>query len=535
TAKWSYGCDVYARVPGKLAGVRSLIYVSPQERKDGIIIPLARTKSLKGKIDVKEVVAMDKVRVKVLSWWLNIHEGRFFGARRNKDDREPWPQLVEFSPDAQGEVTIPDVPVGTFINIAARCPGIPDVELSQFLVKQRDEKFSLALHPQDTTRRYGTLKGTVRNKEGKGVGGVDIGCVGRTQEPDPSSQVYYGKADSDGHYQIPDVLAGTYEVQLYPPGGTVYLPVQGVKVVPGGISKADLLIEPGTELTGQILDKKTGKGVSRACLAFYADSDPKGAQPYTALPYATARVDENGAFKIKLPGGKSKFYLIESPFYKNQYQSTSIEVVNGKALKPLICELEPETPGSGFFSIQGQPATIKGRVLDPAGNPLPDIEVYEGIVSSREIERLRLGVGRVITAADGTYTLKTYWKGECCVTVRDATTSQTQSKVFTVAEGGEYQVEDLTVRMATASISGKVVDTAGKPVANSEVRAFSESKGFESFVVQTDKDGVFRLSPVVDDEQFKLQIYAPGPRFAEGKIKPDLKNAVFVVRKAVRK
>jgi protocatechuate 3,4-dioxygenase beta subunit len=137
-------------------------------------------------------------------------------------------------------------------------------------------------------------------------------------------------------------------------------------------------------------------------------------------------------------------------------------------------------------------ASISGRVVDEAGNPIEGVSVAASSTTS--------GSGNARTAADGTYkvdglvagsyTLQFSKPGSYPTQYFGGTSSSQKATVLTVASGDALRLTDMTL-LTVALISGRVVDAAGNPIAGVSVSANSTSGGYGS--AQTAADGTYKV------------------------------------------
>ncbi len=231
-----------------------------------------------------------------------------------------------------------------------------------------------------------------------------------------------------------------------------------------------IVLERSASLSGVVTDS-SGAPVEGARVMVRAEP---GNVPITGSRFVNARSDEDGLFTIDgvTPGRLS---LRASAVGFQADERTGLEVVAGENLDDLRIVLEPG-------------ATVTGRVLDSLGNPLPETQV--GIV--RDETAVAFGGGTSDrTDADGVYRMQGVPPGE--------------RSVEAVHEGHQRQVRDLTVvagenrldfrLQAGVSVSGRVVDEGGVPVAGALVSAVltGDHPGLRPGGETTDGSGVFRL------------------------------------------
>ena len=95
-----------------------------------------------------------------------------------------------------------------------------------------------------------------------------------------------------------------------------------------------------------------------------------------------------------------------------------------------------------------------------------------------------------------------------------------------------YDVSDLVIRPATASVTGRVVNEAGGSLAVVTIHAGSKSKPGSSDVL-TDRSGRFRIDYLLDDEPLRIAATKRGcERAVRNGVDPGTSNLKIVMRRA---
>lgn len=146
----------------------------------------------------------------------------------------------------------------------------------------------------------------------------------------------------------------------------------------------------------------------------------------------------------------------------------------------------------------------EGRVLDANGRPAPGVRVALFDYDERDWAWQRASS---TTDAKGQYRMKGEGQGRWGVTAGGLRATLAGSKRRPVEDGGVLYLEDLTVRLASASLTGRVVDASGRPAANMEFGIHSDS--FKSMELRyyshrgyprLGPGGEFRIPHVLPDE-----------------------------------
>ena len=141
-------------------------------------------------------------------------------------------------------------------------------------------------------------------------------------------------------------------------------------------------------------------------------------------------------------------------------------------------------------SVVTAPGVITGRLLAATGGPAANVGV-----TADDYDTARSW--NTTTAADGTYALRVPPGTNYVVTFRDGyfrqyaphTVDQAQARHYTVRSGRTLRVDDRL--LVAPSLTGRLVDAAGAPVADARVRFLSDT-AFE-LTTTTDADGRYRF------------------------------------------
>jgi hypothetical protein len=168
----------------------------------------------------------------------------------------------------------------------------------------------------------------------------------------------------------------------------------------------------------------------------------------------------------------------------------------------------------------GKTSRIVGKVVDQDGRGLPSqaVDVWSkpvpGVVGASPLE---FKTGPVRTGADGSFQTPEILMADSTyrVTVRGYNSEPVDSDWITMA-GTPVSLAPLVLR-SFRTITGRIVDRQGKPVANAEV--FPPAEGMKRTSVKTNADGRFELGGVRRGPAFVLA-RAAGFRFCGQVLKP---------------
>jgi protocatechuate 3,4-dioxygenase beta subunit len=164
-------------------------------------------------------------------------------------------------------------------------------------------------------------------------------------------------------------------------------------------------------------------------------------------------------------------------------------------MEPLLVDLQPAVL-----------VPVRGRVLDPDGNPLAGARVRAGRVIVLQSTEFPWGV-EAITDASGNYELKGLRQGErLYVYAEKGTLGGIQSKRFLLDKKEPLTLPDLRIPRADQSISGSVKSRNGGSVVGAEVLVVGTSKK-----AKTDANGHFLLEGL-SPGRVSLETKVPGYR-----------------------
>jgi protocatechuate 3,4-dioxygenase beta subunit len=294
------------------------------------------------------------------------------------------------------------------------------------------------------------VAGRVVRPDGSGVPALEVSLVG-------SAHAVPVQTGADGGFFLDGLRPGTYELSVGSSGaGTLY---RGRVDAPASGFTIDL--GPTGVVRGRVKDAVSGKPVTRFAVEFRRrtpDAPPSGEEMGRTMTLA----DGEGAFALaEMPLGELDLTVRADGFLARRVEGVQVPA---EPAPPLEVGLEPA-------------AVLRGRILDEAGAPVPDVTVsarrgddHSGAVSDEvgryELNGLRPGALVVEFRADGFVSLHRSVEIE-----RNATLDITLSRGL--------------------SVTGVVVD-AGVGVPNAVVQASGNGPGTHQFTY-TDRSGHFTL------------------------------------------
>ncbi len=441
----------------------------------------------------------------------------------------------------------------------------PKVALKRFRVISR-AKGPIAGEPRDSgsgdrvmTPTYGALC-TVAVEPTRPIEGFvrDI----ETNEPIPGAVVTAHKrsgsnfgidglirteTDAQGRYRLvglPKEGAGGHELAVYPPIDRPYFVTDKIAVPasPGfDTVKCDIALRRGTWVTGKVTDVKTGKPVKNALVDYFPMLSNERAKDYPNFDPAITgsvavkthyRTDKEGHFRVTALHGRGVVTArVEGGTYRTGFGAEAIEgrpdrdqlmtydhiytsMYNGlrdvdvpQASTSFSCDVPLEPGGS-----------LRVRLVDSSGSPVTTATVTGRLPNSTDLNR---GMeGESVAEVGGLE------PGEFRTLVAQESVRKIGA-VLTVPPEGSKDGDEITVTLRpNASVTGRVVDDAGKPAAGYiQVCLVPAVKQFHSEIniadVKVDADGRFRCDDLPPGGSFRVWLINREGSMARVQMKSD--------------
>jgi protocatechuate 3,4-dioxygenase beta subunit/5-hydroxyisourate hydrolase-like protein (transthyretin family) len=344
------------------------------------------------------------------------------------------------------------------------------------------------------------LEGYVVDGEGKPVAGAWVHVS--------AGDTYgYSETDQAGFFRVEGLSGSTAQVTVSPPDGMNLLPgsLTGIHLNPGGATQVEVVLQSGCVFSGVVTFK--GGPVSGAWVALRAvdGSGESGESEWIT--------DRDGRFRFA--GVKPGSYLLAvCPPYEPEidagYYEEYVAISQGTTGMERDVELPVEGVLTGFVMNAFEEPITDGSVivLDARGQTRGEASIDD---------RGRFRVGQLAT---GRYTL--------VVSVRDAANRDLLSLRFTgiLVTAGE-ETEYPVVVPGAASLSGKVTDSEGHPVAGATVRLVANGNWIAS--ATSEADGTYELRGLMEGT-YSIQVQPPDDRSLEYQVV----NGVLVSGTATR-
>lgn len=361
-----------------------------------------------------------------------------------------------------------------FFRVRVSATGAVPVELPETRdATEAEDLGDLAL------RRAEPLAGRVRGPDGAPVAGALVRLVARGRADGPvtgTAQPQEATTGADGRFRFATAAAELNELRVRAAG---FAPARVRNAKPGALSR-EISLEPGHSLSG-VVRKKDGRPAAKA-LVRWEGSDAESRWVETG---------EDGSFRLAdLPkrrgtvvadGGEDGF-------------AEAGGATPGSAT-PLILSLAP-------------PAILEGRALDASTlKPVPRVRLEVASGSGRFTAR---------TGSDGRYRVRGLRPGSATVRAEEPRHVPWTRHSVPIEKGASRTLDVLLTRGAT--LSGRVVDEDGRPVAGAGVSLLSSSESSldaavrlrgEASRLRTRPDGSFTATRLPPGENQRLSVQHP--------------------------
>lgn len=328
-----------------------------------------------------------------------------------------------------------------------------------------------------------SLAGRALDADGKGAAGWNLWYW--SMEATSGNQTASGTTEADGSFLLKGLVAGRGQLQVSGGGGTASKQIDPPLTAGEARKDVEIRLEKTAELSGVVVDPE-GNPVSG--LSLNAQGENGGGWS------GSASTGGDGTFTIKARvNGRTRIHVSEAT---DQGSWSSVPL--GEAV---------QAPASGLRLVYTakKRTTITGRVLDPAGKPVPLCNVASASTNRNYgwVNPDEVAGGEFVRAVEGSppFTL----------TVSAPRDSRgrplnLKSKQVTVTDAKEPVVVTLE---AGIELTGQVLGPDGKGVVGVTIRSGTVS-------APTDEDGRFRVAGLPGDAEIDVSVQAP-PKYAQVK------------------
>ena len=397
-----------------------------------------------------------------------------------RPDRTPPPPAIESDP--AGRFSLPESPAAE-VDLEVRKAGYaPALRRAVRVGPSCQGSFDLGAIVLNPGAR---LAGRVVDPGGKPVPDAEVFLVDRLPAPEPPKGTKPGAVTGrDGSFALDDLQRGVPVHLQVKADGYLVKEVRGVR--PPGSGPVVVRLEPAAVLSGRVVDEE-GDAVSGAEIGLtwqaILEDDP--------LRRSVGKPVERSV----LSNAEGRFEIADTPRGEVRLTVTAQGFIPAEEAK-LTVPRPDSAPELTFVLRRG--SRLEGRVTTTAGKPVPDV-------------RISIDPGSARSDAEGLYVLDGLEPGRQEVRVFHPH-YRNRMRSITIAEGTNRLDIELE---AGVEVSGRVIDSEGKPVAAAEVELVTLDRSeLRQHRARTGEDGAFLLEPVASG-RYRLQASASGRAPAE--------------------
>ncbi|MBC8460385.1 MAG: carboxypeptidase regulatory-like domain-containing protein, partial [Deltaproteobacteria bacterium] len=300
------------------------------------------------------------------------------------------------------------------------------------------------------------------------------------------------KTDKNGHYVFTNLPHGNYNVFIEDLPDWTAVAREYIEVAEGEtVKNVDLKLVKGGFITGSVTDKDTDEPIPNCSIGFY-----DAARPESQAAMHSASTDESGYYRFRAAPGKALVYASYSP--PKGYQSV------GQSEK-YVDVVEGETVSGVDFQFQ-KGIELTGTVVTFDGELVAGVEITGG----------HFDHPYATSDKNGRFTIAGLSPGQKLSLKAKQEKLHLRGRIDIEVQPGA-EVELLLEEYETTSVSGRVVNPEGKPVAGANVslmRRKASGGGVSSIATVTDGDGKFKIDELIIGNEYGVSAHAEGYRGA---------------------
>ena len=306
-------------------------------------------------------------------------------------------------------------------------------------------------------QKGGVLAGQVKDARGP-LAGAEVVAIPR--QPRGADEIRRVRTHRDGSFELGPMLPGKWQVEAIAAGHLSRPPAE-LRVVEGARQPLEVELAQATHIAGHVLGD-TGTGLPDAEVeAVRSDADPGCVGCRLAV-----RTGPDGSFQL---------YPLAAGEYTVRAAHDRYLGAEARGVKPTDDLKLTLRPGAG----------LRGTIQDP-----DQPAAIHATASLRAADGTAVRPPRLVDP-NGTFLLEGLAPGEYTLVVESADALPRRAETAVTLAAGASAGVDIALRRGT-SISGKVVDDAGQPVAGATVQVIG-GPGQGMAVVPASADGTFEL------------------------------------------
>ncbi len=338
-----------------------------------------------------------------------------------------------------------------------------------------------------------TISGKVTNSS-TGAPAAGIVVDAETNDASPTSAT----TAADGTYTLKQLRPGQYIVAIHPdPNLEKSWTAKATENIPlpAGAAKTgiDLTLIPGVILNGSVIAADDGSPVAGVPLGVYGPAHPREGSYVQSV-----NTDATGHFTARVPPGEQLVYIMsDTPadgFGRPSPDNRTVTIADGG------------TASVEFRLPRVTMSPIKGKVVDPDGNPVAGATVYASSDQSPMFQNNPITAG-----ADGTFqTMPMIRLGRIEIRARSGTMATPRAMILTRSATGPVVVQ--LEKDALGSITGRVVDAQGQPLRGARIELITQSARFSfgNDVGATDEKGNYKADSLWADSNYIIEANCNG-------------------------